>query len=216
MNNAFENKVPVDQVGKYIDAFVQSDCQPVDVELEKDGVKMTIQVKPVVGLDTFASAVENAAASCFDEADKYVPWMRDIAFAYSVIVAYTNIEVPEDLNDLFALLTGTDIYSHIVGAIDENQLAMLDRAIRRKIRHILDEQNSSREQELDRALAMLNFITQKYNEIGMIFNEIMGDDMKALMEKLQDHAYDVSSEVAEIKEKLGLEDEPAADEGGDE
>ena len=60
----------------------------------------------------------------------------------------------------------------------------------------MEENNSSREQELDRALTMLNLITQKYYEIGTIFNEVMGDDMKALMEKLRDHAKDVSGEVS--------------------
>lgn len=213
--NKFENKVPVDQVSMYTNAFIKEDCKPVDVVLGKDDAKITIQVRPVVDLSTFASAVENAAASCFDEDGKYVPWMRDIAFGYSVIAAYTNVEIPDDLNDLFALLTGTDIYYNVVNAIDENQLAMLDHAIRRKVKHILDEQNSAREQELDRALAMLNFITQKYNEIGMIFNEIMGEDMQVLMEKLRDHAQDVSGEVEEIKEKLGLEEELPADKGGE-
>ena len=218
MINTFDNIVPATQVVAYTQSVVEEDNKPVELTLKAGDVDITAQVVRSIGLDKFASAVESSATSCFNEDGEYVPWMEDVAFGHAVLSAYTNIELPDDLHELFDFIINTDVLDRVVTIIDSDQFERLVTAVRRKIHITLKERYSAREQELDRALAMLNFITQKYNEIGMIFNEIMGDDMKELMEKLRDTARDVSGEVGEIKEKLGLEegsDKPPVDEGGE-
>lgn len=214
MAYTFENFVPAEQVTAYKDSIAETADKPMELTLQNGDNKISVLVRPFLDLNTFASAVESAVSSCFDEEGKYISWMRDIAFMHAVVAAYTNIELPIDLHDEFELLTGTTLYMDVVDVVDEFQFIMLKKAVERKIHNTLEEQNSSREQELDRALAMLNFITQKYNEIGAIFNEIMGDEMQMLMEKLRDHANDVTDEVAAIREKLELDGDTPA-EGGD-
>ena len=213
MAYTFENFVPAEQVTAYKDSIAETADKPIELTFQNGENKICVLVRPFLDLNTFASAVESAVSSCFDGAGRYISWMKDIAFMHAVVAAYTNIELPTDLHDVFELLTGAKLYKEVINAIDSFQFKMLKDAIDRRIEITLDEQNSSREQELDRALAMLNFITQKYNEIGVIFNEIMGDDMQELMEKLRDHASDVTDEVNKIKEKLDLNE--YSDEGGD-
>lgn len=210
----FETFVSREQMTAYKDALAETVDKPVELTFEKGNEKITVLVRPLLDLNTFASAVENTASSCFDGTGRYISWMRDIAFMHAVVAAYTNVELPTDLHDEFELLTGTTLYEKVVDVVDEFQFMMLKKAVERRIHNTLEEQNSSREQELDRALAMLNFITQKYNEIGTIFNEIMGDEMQELMEKLRDHANDVTDEVKAIREQLELEEDAPA-EGGD-
>lgn len=218
MINTFNNTVSATQVVAYTQSVIEKDNDPLELSLKAGDVDITAQVMRRIGLDAFASAVESAASSCFNEDGENVPWMVDVAFRHAVLSAYTNIELPDDLHELFDFVMNTDVVDRVVARIDSDQFEMLSVAVHRKIRNTLKERYSAREQELDRALAMLNFITQKYNEIGIIFGEIMGDDMKELMEKLRDTARDVTGEVSEIKEKLGLEessDSPPVDKGGD-
>ena len=204
MTRNFESYVPVDTFKEYYNTMR---AKTVDVTLDNGISQMVIQVTPLLDMDTFASAVESVANTCFDKNGKYIAWVKDIAFMHVVLSSYTNLTVPEKLKDEFDLLVGTDVYRNVVDVIDADQFYMLKAAVSKKIRATMEENNSSREQELDRALTMLNLITQKYYEIGTIFNEVMGDDMKALMEKLRDHAKDVSGEVSSIRDALNMNGE---------
>ena len=216
MAYTFENFVPAEQVTAYKDSIAETADKPIELTFQNGENKISVLVRPFLDLNTFASAVESAVSSCFDEEGKYIPWMRDIALMHVVVSAYTNLELPGDLHELFDLLSYTNIFGKVLDVVDQFQFDMLKRAVERRVRNTLEELNSSREQELDRALAMLNFITQKYNEIGVVFNEMMGDETIQLMEKLKEHANDVTDEVQAIREKLGVDDEDSVNEGGEE
>lgn len=177
---------------------------PVEIVFGEGAAKMTVQVKPLLDIGTFASVVDSVANTCFDEDGKYIAWVRDVAFMHSVIAAYTNLSLPTNFKKEFDLLMGTDVYHKVVDVVNKYQFAMLRKAVADKINATTGENNCSRKQELDRVLAMLNLITQMCQQFGTIFTEITGSDMQAIMEKLQSGAQDISREVATIKDDLGV------------
>lgn len=199
MTRNFESYVTVDTFKEYYNTM---QAKTVDVTLDNGISQMVIQVTPLLDMDTFASAVESVAETCFDEDGKYIAWVKDAAFMHAVLSSYTNLTMPSDLNDEFALLVGTDVYQTVVDVIDADQFCMLKSAVSKKIRATMEENSSSRKQELDRALSMLNLVSQTCQEVGEIFTGLTGGDIHTFMEKLRDGVKNVSDEVTTIKEKF--------------
>ena len=99
----------------------------------------------------------------------------------------------------------------MIDTVDQFQFAMLRRAVEDKIDATMHENNSSREQELDRALTMLNLIIQMCQKLEGFFNEITGDDMQTIMEKLQSGVQDMSGQVVAIKDRLEVDNSKPKD-----
>ena len=118
MINTFDNIVPATQVVAYTQSIVEEDNNPVKLALKAGDVDLTAQVVRSIGLDKFASAVESAATSCFNEDGEYVPWMEDVAFGHAVISAYTNIERPDGLHQFFDFIIHTDVLDRVVAIIE--------------------------------------------------------------------------------------------------
>lgn len=204
MINTFDNIVPATQVVAYTQSIVEEDNNPVKLALKAGDVDITAQVVRSIGLDKFASAVESAATSCFNEDGEYVPWMEDVALGHAVLSAYTNIELPDDLHELFDFIINTDVLDRVVTIIDSDQFERLVTAIRRKIHNTLKERYSAREQELDMALATLTSVSQSLQELGDILDAVTGGDTKAMIDVLKQGAYESASHIEPIKNQIVL------------
>ena len=198
----FENFVPAEQVTAYKDSLAETVDKPVELKFKSGENEIKVLVRPLLDLNTFASAVESAVSSCFDEDNKYVPWMRDVAFAHAIIAAYSNLELPSNLYDVFDLINGTDLYIQIGKAANQNQFEMLERAVDRKIQYVLDEQNSARKQELDLALATLNSVSQSLVELGEVVDAMTGGNADTMISTLKDGAKEAATHIEPIKKQI--------------
>lgn len=193
-----DSRVSVNTFEKYYKSYNHDDTT---VTVSNGEAEMSFVVRHAVDLSTFGSAVVAAAKGCFKDGE-YCAWMRDYAIRHVVIATYTNIRLPENPNKEFCFLMGTNVYDSVVEKIDPIQLDMLVVAVDEQIEEMAAKNNSSREQELDQAITMLNLVVQKYNEIIALLNSIMGDDIKQLAERLQNSAHDVTDEVAAVRERI--------------
>ena len=198
----FENFVPAEQVTAYKDSLAETVDKPVELKFKSGENEIKVLVRPLLDLNTFASAVESAVSSCFDEDNKYVPWMRDVAFAHAIIAAYSNLELPSNLYDVFDLINGTDLYVQIGKAANQNQFEMLERAVDRKIQYVLDEQNSARKQELDLALATLNSVSQSLMELSEVVDAMTGGNTDTVISTLKDGAKEAATHIEPIKKQI--------------
>jgi len=202
-------RVSVNSFEKYYKTF---DNGTHEVELSKDACKLVFHVRPCVNLTELGSACMTIAESCFKD-KQYRAWFREYATRRTVIDTYTDIRMPEDVNRAFDFIMGTDVYEGVVSNIDEDQYTMLITAVDEQIDALIEQYNSSREQELDEALTMLRIVAQKYNELIVLCNEIAGDEIKGLAARLQESAKDVTDEVAAVREKVNMAQAAAAPQG---
>lgn len=192
------NRVSVNAFKRYYKTF---DNSVKEVNLSDGATSFVFHVRPRIDMEKFGSACMTIAESCFN-GGKYSAWVREYATRRAIIDAYTDINMPEDTKLAFDLIMGTNVYENVVLAINEDQYSMLITAVDEQIDALIEQYNSSREQELDEALTMLRIVAQKYNELVVLCNEIAGDEIKGLAAKLQESAKDVSDEVAAVRERI--------------
>lgn len=82
---------------------------------------------------TFAETVrftDNVMNACFNrEKDMFLPEGLDYAFRINVLMSYTNLEIPSNIEDQYRMVFETEIYDLVCAAINPAQLDSLKRSV---------------------------------------------------------------------------------------
>ena len=196
MNNKENKRISVDALNKY---YKKQDSSVGEVTIEiGDGI--VIHVRESITENQFVTAVEAGVASCFAD-DEYLPWLKDVAYMHAVLVAFTDIDFDEaDMESEFFLMTATDVYDKVLDKVNENQLFIFENAFEEQLQARVDKINSTREKELNEALSMLKFVTQKYNEVSLVFKEVMGSDLSEIISVFSKNAESLKASVSALAE----------------
>lgn len=196
MNNKENKRISVDALNKY---YKKQDSLADEVAIEiGDGI--VVHVKKNITANQFATAVAAGVASCFAD-DEYLPWLKDIAYMHAVLVAFTDIDFDGvDVESEFFLVTATDVYDKVLDKVNENQLFIFENAFEEQLQARVDKINSTREKELNEALSMLKFVTQKYNEVSIVFKEVMGSDLSEIISVFSKNAESLKASVSALAE----------------
>ena len=100
----------------------------------------------------------------------------------------------------FFLMTATDVYDKVLDKVNENQLFIFENAFEEQLQARVDKINSTREKELNEALSMLKFVTQKYNEVSLVFKEVMGSDLSEIISVFSKNAESLKASVSALAE----------------
>lgn len=194
MNNKENKRISVDALNKY---YKKQDSSVGEVTIEiGDGI--AIHVRENITANQFVTAVEAGVASCFAD-DEYLPWLKDVAYMHAVLVAFTDIDFDEaDMESEFFLMTATDVYDKVLDKVNENQLFIFENAFEEQLQARVDKINSTREKELNEALSMLKFVTQKYNEVSLVFKEVMGSDLSEIISVFSKNAESLKASVSAL------------------
>ena len=196
MNNKENKRISVDALNKY---YKKQGSSVGEVTIEiGDGI--AIHVRENITANQFVTAVEAGVASCFAD-DEYLPWLKDVAYMHAVLVAFTDIDFDEaDMESEFFLMTATDVYDKVLDKVNENQLFIFENAFEEQLQARVDKINSTREKELNEALSMLKFVTQKYNEVSLVFKEVMGSDLSEIISVFSKNAESLKASVSALAE----------------
>lgn len=196
MNNKENKRISVDALNKY---YKKQDSSVGEVTIEIGG-GIAIHVRENITANQFVTAVEAGVASCFAD-DEYLPWLKDVAYMHAVLVAFTDIDFDEaDMESEFFLMTATDVYDKVLDKVNENQLFIFENAFEEQLQARVDKINSTREKELNEALSMLKFVTQKYNEVSLVFKEVMGSDLSEIISVFSKNAESLKASVSALAE----------------
>ena len=84
---------------------------------------LTISVRPLLTFRETSHFVNTVMDACFDkEHGVAVPEAMDFAVRANTVLRYTNLELPKDLEEQYAILYGTDIYDTVRQHIQTAQL----------------------------------------------------------------------------------------------
>ena len=91
---------------------------------------MPISVRPLLTFRETSCFVNTVMAACFDDEHGIaVPEAMDFAIRANTVLRYTNLELPEDLEEQYTILYGTDIYDTIRQNIQTAQLDAIIKTI---------------------------------------------------------------------------------------
>lgn len=147
----------------------------------RDGIEICI--KPELTMQEFVYVVNNAASACFDFGrGVYYPEAEEYMFRVSVIEAYTNIGLPDDVETAYKYVGY--IWDDVRDAIDSRQFKNLKDAVKKSISFSKDDILSRRQKELgelvERVTGLCSALSEAFS--GVNVNEL--SDLASSLEVL--------------------------------
>lgn len=134
------------------------------------------------------SFVDGVVSGCFAKSDnRYLPEARDLFFRCSIVGFYTNIVLPDPIEEKNQILYGTNIIDMILQNIDMGQFRAIMDGIDKKIDHLVNTDMKRIEEEAQRAVKEITDLCEALKET---FSDIGGEEMSAFMEAVTKMNFD--------------------------
>lgn len=111
-----------------------------EIKYKVEDKEIIITVNPAIAFDErmrMIKSVIEMAVGDITKIEEYNPAVKEFAFRYEVINTFTNLELPDDLNATWLLLTQTNIFNDICSEI-YNDFCELKKEINEGIKYRLD------------------------------------------------------------------------------
>ena len=147
-----------------------------------------VVIRKILPFPVFRKIVSRVADSCFDSiTGEYLPENREFATRLCIAELYTDVEIPDDIEQQYTLLFGTDFIQMVIGNINRDQFLDMQYAIDERIR----VRNEANRAMFDRSVMdILNKIGEISDQISDVFSEVTQDDMKNLISAIGEGGID--------------------------
>ena len=143
-----------------------------------------VQVKSALGLTETIGFVDSVVSTVMDsETGDYRPELFDFAFGAMLLMYYTNIALPEDSGEQYALVCHTGLCFEIKKNIDTEQLDSLRTAAELKVAHLVRCAESTLASQMADLLASFEQLQEHTRDM---FSNVGGADLKAMVDTLAD------------------------------
>lgn len=170
-----------------------------DVEL-CDGV--IVKVKRTIPLDDAIHLAEYIAGSVVDgDSGEYTPEIFEFAKRTGVIMYYTNIKLPENVDDQYMFVFDTDVYYYVGDVINDIQLESIVEAAQEKIDFILDVISST---AIMKVSELVDAVGNMIHDAGETFSGLSEEDIKKFVQNVG--SLDKPDEAVLAKEVMNIQE----------
>ena len=173
-------------------------------------------IEKLIPFTTFDEIVSRVSDICFNsETGEYLPQNKDFAIRLCVINAYTNVNIPENVEHQYRILYGTDIVDTVLKYINRDQyIAMVD-AINETIRARNNANYIAFKHDVQQVVDQVVMLGDRFAEM---FGDVTPDDIKGFLDAIGEDGVNeekiVHAIVAEQNKQRGeVIQFPASDEG---
>lgn len=154
-------------------------CPQVEI-LEWYGTEITVQ--KIVSFKKMSEIVLRVAAVCFNRDDgSYMPEVMNTALRLCIFEAYTNIELPDDIDEQNFLIFGSGLWDLVTALIDADQLGTIELAINRRVKARLDTNRAEFERAVNNVMTSL---TELGKQLNGLFGNITEEKFNALIDAI--------------------------------
>lgn len=152
--------------------------------------EIDITIKRTISLGDMLSFVNDVVVSCFQDNGEFMPEVLDFAIRSNIILKYSNVSLPDNLEHRYAILYCTDIVNFIRGYADQEQVDEIINAIHRKVDYLCNTNVRAIQSKLNELISSFDNLQSKTADV---FNNISSDDVAKLASVLS------SGELSEEK-----------------
>lgn len=152
--------------------------------------EIDITIKRTISLGDMLSFVNDVVVSCFQDNGEFMPEVLDFAIRSNIILKYSNVSLPDNLEHRYAILYCTDIVNFIRGYTDQEQVDEIINAIHRKVDYLCNTNVRAIQSKLNELISSFDNLQSKTADV---FNNISSDDVAKLASVLS------SGELSEEK-----------------
>ena len=165
-----------------------------------------VAVKRFLSFTEMMKFVKGVVDGCFaTDGGSYIPEVRDMYFRCSIVEFYTNIKLPDPIEEKNQIVYGTNIIDLILQNIDMGQFRAIMDSIEKKVDYLVDT-NLKRVE--DKAEAFLGEIIEQCEELSKAFSGVDAKEMAAFIKSVTEMNFDekaVISAAADMKRKMKQE-----------
>lgn len=122
--------------------------------------------------------VNDVVSSCFVfDTGEYIPEVKDFAISCALIKYYTDFELPEDLEEKYNVIYGTDITAQVENFVDEYEYSKIMEAIDEKINNLTQSNVKALDKQINKIVESFSSIEEK---LSNIFKDIDNDTISKI------------------------------------
>lgn len=180
---------------------VINDISMLTAEVDWNGLELN--VKKNLSFSEAANFVSYVVGLCFIEGtNEYIPEARDFAIRVCTIESYTNVELPESIEERNKVVYNTDLMQTVLKNVDAQQFNSLIQAIDIKLDYL---SNANVELLNNKFEKLLDSFEKLYQSVAGVFEGITPDSLKSLVNAIKDDKFDenelIKAYFAEKEEK---------------
>lgn len=148
-----------------------------EVTINWNGGKLCI--KRVLSVSEMLSFVANVVDGCFNgDNNEYTPELMDFVFLREVLDKYTNVDIPTDIEDLYALLYQTDLIDVVLDNVNGRQFNKMYAAIMDKVKFITNTNATKVVSQMEEIAAQAKALVDNFS--GLL-NDVTAEDINSLI-----------------------------------
>ena len=127
---------------------------------------LELMVKRTITLAETMEFVKFVTDICFaDETNEYIPEVRDYAIKLFVLEHYTNLELPKETENKYAIIYQTDIIPTVLNMLDGQQFNDIIRAIDTKLDYMAESNIEAITKHMNEAMALIENFGKQFSEL---------------------------------------------------
>lgn len=160
--------------------------KPECVDCEWEGIKF--KTKTYLSIEDSIRFSKTIVDICFTgDTREYTPELMSFAVNVATVLVYTDIVLPESVEDKYKVVMLTDLYPTICDKINHAQHEYLILSAEERIEHKLNIDVEFVKEQVD----MLYHEAQTlFNKISEVFSDFSSDDFKTMLTAISEHKID--------------------------
>lgn len=160
----------------------ENHVQPFGCDVEWLGY--TIHIKRFLNFKDMMGFVNGVTSGCFAKSDNsYLPEARDFFFRCYIVESYTNVELPDTLEERNQLIYGSNIVDVILQYIDISQFNAIIDAIDKKVSALVDMKVKQINDEAEFVYQQINNL---YTRLSDVFSGIDKGTIQSVVKALSE------------------------------
>lgn len=156
---------------------------------------LKIAVKRHMSLKEVAKFVDVCTKACFNSDDgQYTPEAKDMAVRSCILAFYTNIDLPDSIEDQYEAIYHSMILDEVMPNIDSEQFKAVLRAIDEKVSHLAEGNISFLNERINDACNIIDGIQDK---MSTLFGDVSADELKGVITALSSGTIDEEKIIEE-------------------
>jgi len=151
--------------------------------ISQDWHGVEINIRRTLPFKDMMSFVNEVVDSCFDKDSGYLPEVLDFALKSSVILRYTNVSLPDNLEHRYSVLYDSDLVELVYLSINTAQLDEMVAAINRKIDYLCETNISAVVRRADELVSSFEELQKSAKDL---FDGVSREDITRLIGAIGD------------------------------
>lgn len=158
------------------------------------GTEITVQ--KIVPFKKVTEIVQRVTAACFAQEDgNYIPEVMNMALRICVFEAYTNIELPDDIDEQNLLLFGSGLWDLVTALINADQLGTIELAINRRVKARLDTNRAEFEHAVNMVVESIAELSQ---QMSGLMDGVTPEDIQTMISAIGENGIDEAKIVQAV------------------